>query len=268
MKSDNDYSEVYNQQNIKKKAVVYQEVEKVVDRETGEVVEAKEKQVIRRSQTPDFIMLFTKTSPMLANSKLTTAQSSILFNILTGNYIQQGNYLDLSSATRGEIEEKTKLSRNTINQSISSLTKKEIILRKKVGGSYRYFLNPFIFGKGNFQNIESLRYEVSLEYDFNKLELHERNKTATTYEEANELLETPHKVVSNTETIQEDTGVVHQVIEVEEDKENPNQGQLPLFEEENTSNNDIEYIREQNRAKELSIKELELKIKAKELGIE
>ena len=263
-----DYEEIYRKQQTKKKAFIYDEVETIVNKETGEVSSKNRKHLTKRTQTPDFIMLFTKTAPMLANAKLTSAQSTVLFNIITGNFILRDNFLDLSSITRSELVKKTNLKKNTISHAISTLTKKEIFLRKKIGNSHRYFLNPFIFGKGNFQDIESLRYEVSLDYNFKSLELKEGSKTSIKYEDLNEILESPNdfQIVDATQTTTDD-GTVEQVIEIEEIHQNETSNQeesnLPLMD----IDKEILLLKEQNKAKELSIEEMKLKIKIQEMGI-
>ena len=66
-------------------------------------------------------MLFTQTSPALIEAKLTTGQTTLLFSLLTGNYITRENNLDISSATRDEISTNTTLSRKSINTLLSQL---------------------------------------------------------------------------------------------------------------------------------------------------
>lgn len=274
-----------------KKNVLYEEIEKIRNNETGEIVEERNRKVVKRNTTPDFIMFFTQTSPQLAESKLTASQSTVLFKILTGQRVYRNNVVDLSSVARAEIERDTDLTRNTINMAISALCKKEIILREQVGkNTYSYMLNPYCFGKGNWADLEKLRYQVDITYDFKSLEVSHSEKTSSSYEGSGELQEHKHNVVGNNQYI-DDKGVIHHEVEVEKDNDddgtidadvekiNPNQLSLPF--DDNGSNqdnknqkyqkldpaNDIELIKEQNKAKELSIKELELKIKAKELGI-
>lgn len=250
------------------KNVLYEEIEKIKNNETGEVVEERNRKIVRRNTTPDFIMLFTQTSPQLAESKLTAAQSTVLFKILTSQRVYRNNVVDLSSITRAEIERDTNLTRNTINQAISALCNKDIIKREKVGkNTYSYMLNPYCFGKGNWADIEHLRYEVDISYDFKNLEVNHKERTSAIYEGSNELKENNHKILNMNE-YEDDKGVIHQEIEVSnEEKQNPNQLFMNFEDKQDKQNKDLEYLKEQNKAKELSIKELELKIKAKELGI-
>jgi len=259
---------------------MYEEIHESVDNETGEIISRRNSKVVKKSSTPEFVMLFTKSSPALLEAKLTTGQTTLLFNILSGNYISRDNYLDISPATKEEISNNSDISRGSINTLLSQLVKKNIIMKKKLSTkTYRYYLNPFIFGKGSWNNIEKLRYETSLEYDFKENTSIENRKTATTLEDASEILTIPHHI-SNTQEYTED-GVVNQVIELEEtpqkEQVNPNQGSLPLFEENKESNNDrykLDLIREENKQLQLKqelMKEesklLEMKIKAKEMGL-
>lgn len=262
--------------------VMYEEVSEVVDKETGEIIEKKSNKVIKKSKTPDFIMLFTQTSPALIEAKMTTGQTTLLFSLLTGNYITRENHLDIGSATRDEIATNTDLSRKSINTLLSQLIKKDIIMKKEVGvKSFRHILNPFIFGKGSWQNIEKLRYEVKLEYDFNENKLTESNSTATLMDESKEIVDIPHHVIGSSQTIQD--GEVRNVVEIAESEENlhPNQQSFNLESEvvkktipqiQDTPKLDV--LKEENRQLELKselaekeFKLLEMKIKAKEMGV-
>jgi len=261
-----------------KKNIVYEEIEKIKNNETGEIVEERNRRIIKKNNTPDFIMFFTQTSPQLSEAKLTSAQSTVLFKILTGQRVYRNNVVDLSSVARAEIERDTDLTRNTINMAISALCKKDIILREQVGkNTYSYMLNPYCFGKGNWADLEKLRYQLDITYDFKNLEVSHKEKTSSLYDDGSN--DNPKHIIDTNEYI-DDKGIIHQEIEVSndinefEDTEiikNDNPKQLSLFDDFKdikNSKNDIEFLKEQNRAKELSIKELELKIKAKELGID
>lgn len=256
------------------KNVLYEEVEKIKNNETGEIIEERNRKLVKKNNTPDFIMLFTQTSPQLFEAKLTSAQNSVLFSILTGQRVYRSNVVDLSSVARIEIEQATNLTRNTINQCISRLVKKDIILREQVGkNTYKYMLNPYVFGKGNWADIEKLRYEVDITYDFKKLEVTHKEQTSSNYEGLNEISYKPHSIVSQNEHI-DNKGVINQEIEVQEDKyvdeQNSNHKQLHFDINKNEKNfdNDIELLREKNKYKELKIKEIETRIRAKELGID
>jgi len=266
--------------------VMYEEISETIDKETGEIIEKKTNKVIKKSKTPDFIMLFTQTSPALVEAKLTTGQTTLLFSLLTGNYITRENNLDISSATRDEIAENTDLSRKSINTLLSQLIKKEIIIKKQVGEkSFRHLLNPFIFGKGNWQNISKLRQEIRLEYDFIENKLTESNSTSTLMDESKEIIDIPHHIVGSSSTVED--GTTHNIIEISESSEekiHPNQQSFNLEEEiitEPTSKSKIiqdtskiELIKEENKQLQLKqelMKEesklLEMKIKAKEMGL-
>jgi hypothetical protein len=251
---------------------VYQEITKTLDHNTGELKTTSDRKVIKKNSTPDFIMLFTQTAPMLADARLTAAQSQTLFEILS-SYVSRNNLCIINAATKEEISIKYGLKYTTVDQNIRALCDKEIILRQKTesGRGSQYYLNPHIFGKGSWQDIEALRYEIAAEYNFKTLEYTKKEKVGT----STGLIaasEKRHDVETHSSHIDEE-GVEHEEVVIRESGYG-NTPALPLFIEQPTdaevithSNNELEMLREQNRAKELAIKEMELKIKMHELGI-
>jgi hypothetical protein len=264
-----------NTRNAMSRGVLYEERQRTVDSATGELKDERVHTLVKKT-TPEFIMLFQQTSEPLRNANLTTAQSSLLFEILVGGYILRDNRVDLTPGARDEMEINTKLSRNTINKAIGVFVEKKLILREP-GKRSGHLLNPFIFGKGRFTDLEKLRIEVATEFDFDKLESTRTEKTASTYKQSQELLESPHRVVSD-ETNHHNEAE-HRIITVEEDtgyRENANpKQQLLKFEEAQTveafpndKQIDLEMLREKNRSAELENKAMELRIEDTRLQIE
>jgi hypothetical protein len=249
--------------------VVYQETTKEVDHITGEVKTTSDRKVVKKNSTPDFIMLFTQTAPMLAEAKLTAAQSQTLFEILS-SYVSRNNLCIINTATKDAIARKYELKYTTVDQNVRALVDKQIILRQTVEGQRgsQYFLNPHVFGKGSWTDIEALRYEIAAEYNFKTLE-YSKKETVGAATGLMQASQTPHQVVGHT-SMTDDDGVLHEEVVIQEHNSTPS---LPLFDEivdtevEKTSGNELEILKEQNRARELVNEEMKLKIKMYEMGI-
>lgn len=256
---------------------VYQEITKTTDHETGEIKTTSDRKVVKKNSTPDFIMLFTQTAPMLAEARLTAAQSQVLFEILS-NYVARNNLCIINAAVKEEISQKHDLKYDTVDTNIRALVKKEILVKNKSesGRGSHYYLNPHIFGKGSWQDIEALRYEIAAEYNFKTLEYTKKEivGASTGLIAASQ---SAHEVTSHSSSV-DDQGVKHEEVVIQEIAEYGNTPALPLFDMDDAEfvqgSGELDVIREQNRAKELDneaaqlrIREMELKIKMHELGI-
>jgi DNA-binding transcriptional regulator GbsR (MarR family) len=67
----------------------------------------------------------------------------------------------MNSGIKREISKSLKMGYQTVSNSLNILSKKGIIKRQDTG---IYFLNPFLFGKGNWNTIQNLRLKIN--YDF------------------------------------------------------------------------------------------------------
>lgn len=258
---------------------LYEERQEVIDHKTGELVTTSNKKVIRREKSPEFVMMFTAGLSILTKSELTSGQAKTLFELL--NFcVNNSNMLMVNTDTKKMIAKNSGLTQKTTNENIRQLVKKVILIKD----SNTYFLNPMIFGRGNFQDLKKLTHELSISYDF-------ENNTATNQLVTKSLYEEPSaddKVIDTKE--HKDNTHTEQNITIEAPNANnahmpsisdiatPESAEQPpihpkqqtLFEVEDDKGNsslELEMLREQNRAEELAIKKLELQIKAKELGL-
>lgn len=248
---------------------VYQEITKTTDHETGETKTTTDRKVVKKNSTPDFIMLFTQSAPMLAEARLTAAQSQILFEILS-NYVARNNLCIINAATKEEISSKHGLKYDTVDTNMRVLVAKEILVKdkKENGRGSHYYLNPHIFGKGSWQDIESLRYEIAAEYNFKTLEF-TKKETVGASTGLIAAASKPHEVTSRSSHI-DDHGVEHEEVVIQESNNYGNTTVLPLFEDAEVvahNSSELDMLREQNRAKELAIEEMKFKIKMHELGM-
>ena len=126
-------------------------------------------------------MLFLKGIPQLLDASLSNMQLKVLWVILS-NYVNKNNALSLSAGVRKEIAREIDSTYRTVSEYINQLCKKGIINKVDFEGSPNFFLNPHIFGKGNWYDIKKLRYETSIEYDFEKKTALQTNKTISVFD--------------------------------------------------------------------------------------
>lgn len=103
---------------------------------------------------PDFIKLYIKD--VLYLKELPAGHNSILMALLKlSNY---GNIIILTRPIKKIISESTGLAETTINKAITELVRGDILIRKDRA---LYVLNPFLFGRGHWKDIEKLRTEMN-----------------------------------------------------------------------------------------------------------
>lgn len=248
-----------------RKSIMYEETTRIRDNITGEVTDKDiNKRVIKVPRTPDFLMLFTKHITYL--EQLGKTDNSVLFVILS-HYVGQKNLVFLSPQVRKKISAELELDISSVNKAIKNLLIKEVIVTDT--DSFMY-LNPFLFGKGNFDEIKKLRQELIFEYDFATNTTNMIRNVKAQYVDQEEL-ERPHELVDATETVTDTE--VEQTIYIQEvdpiDQGEDTQPVLPFFTEPELQpmsikeDTNLEVIREQNRNLELKIQlaEIELRLK-------
>ena len=70
------------------------------------------------------------------------------------------NELQITAGKKNELAQKHETSKAVIDNIISKLTKKDILIKKGTG---LYILNPYLFGKGEWSQIKALR--LTIDYD-------------------------------------------------------------------------------------------------------
>lgn len=80
-----------------------------------------------------------------------------LFNMASWNT----NEIQLSVGKKKQLVDKLNTSMQTLNNAISKLVKKDILIKQDTG---LYTLNPFLFGKGDWNSVRNLRLTIG--YDF------------------------------------------------------------------------------------------------------
>jgi len=250
-----------------------------LDGTTGEVTSTTRTKVIKKEKTPDFIMLFTAETPLLRDANLTKREQLIL-NIILEKYVGFSNRVEISTVLRKNLKSKLSYSDSTVYKGINGLQKKNILVEYNGnddnGIEDAWYLNPHIFGRGHWNDIKKLRYDLQIDFDFERLETKSSSTRVATYSDAKELLENDNLEEINRTVVKDekDNSIDTEIVV---DKKN--------IEKKSNSNNKpkaIEFLKEQNRAKELDIKikelkneerklnieELQIKLEAKKMGIE
>lgn len=234
----------------KKQLTVYDEINTYVDKQTGEIVSTARKQVIKREKTPEFVMLFIQGLSRLTKAELTKSEGQTLSELLKYT-TNNTNMLMVNQHIKKLISEDTGLKIGTVSQNIKSLATKEVIIRK----SRMYFLNPLIFGRGNWEDVKKLTQTFEIEYDFINQTAVERLATKTLYEDEQNIKNL--KIVGTNEQ-KEDKNIEQTILVEEQHKENEKKDYEIVTVE--TEDKNIDLIKEKNKSKELENENIRLKL--------
>ena len=239
-----------------------------LDGMTGEVTSTTKTKVVKREKTLDFIMLFTAGTPLLRDANLTKREQLIL-NIILEKYVGFSNRVEISTVLRKNLKSTLSYSDSTVYKGINGLQKKNILVEHTGNDENKiedaWYLNPHIFGRGHWNDIKKLRYDLQVDFDFERLEAKSSSTRIATYSDAEEILEKNLKEVDRVVRKSEDNSTIDTKIVVD-----------------NNFSEDIELLKQKNRAKELEIElkklenqekkinaeELYAKIEAKKMGID
>jgi len=256
-----------------------------VDGVTGEVTSKTATKVVKRDRTPDFIMLFTAGAPLLRDADLSKREQAIL-NIILGAWITTSNRVEISTTLRKNLSKQLKYSLSTVYKGLNSLKAKGIFVERinsdngeeAIDGSV--YLNPHIFGRGHWNDIKKLRYDIQVDFDFEELEARTTSSRTVTYNEAEELLEggnleeTDRIITQNTANFFESEIIVKERKEVEiveiipSPKKEIEEPKITAVNSGESSIIGLELIQEKNKSKELDNKAMELKIELKKITMD
>jgi predicted transcriptional regulator len=147
-----------------KEKIYYVEQSTYINNETGEIKKQEEKKVIRIPKEDEYIKIYIKTIGVLHN--IPASADKILLEII--RYVNYDNRIIITKPVKEKIAERLGLSYSRVHNYISTLSKKNILIREDRG---MYILNPYIFGKGNWHDIYNLRKELRLDVVFKEGEI-------------------------------------------------------------------------------------------------
>lgn len=154
------------------KTIIREEVE--TDRETGEI--KRTKHTVQFAPEPAFIKLYLDCLGIFtSNAGLDKSLNDMLLETLKYmSYADNEQVIFLNSAVKARICKATGKSMARFNQTLTIWVKEKVLKRVDRGA---YQVNPWIFGKGDWRDIEHMRatfsfdeHKATIESDFRKKE--------------------------------------------------------------------------------------------------
>jgi len=153
---------------MKKK--IYQRTERMVNQETGELVETNSYTVQTAENEPGFIKLYLQD--LTSIHKCAKKEVDVLVELL--KLCDYNNLISVHGATKKNICQLLQIfqkdsevpSVNSFNVILSRLVKKELLIKKSTG---QYLANPNLFGKGKWTDIREIRLNISYTPDGRKI---------------------------------------------------------------------------------------------------
>ncbi len=132
------------------KVISYQNIHTTINKETNKVTSQTTTSKIKVDKEPNYVKLYLDDICLLNNLPKT---SSAILNelLLCSNY---NNEISLSRGIKNRIAKDLDVTNGHLDNTISKLSKFGILKKIDVG---LYVLNPFIFGRGNWLEIKSIR---------------------------------------------------------------------------------------------------------------
>lgn len=138
----------------------YQE-HKVVTNDEG-VIEFTEHKSIKKTREGNFIKLYLEDLGYIHH--LQGSQTEVLYHLL--KRMSYDNLIVVNKAIKEIISKDTGKALSTINNAISKYHEKDILIKK---GRGVYLANPYLFGKGKFEDINKIRMQLTYTADGVKL---------------------------------------------------------------------------------------------------
>lgn len=135
------------------KQIISRITREILDSSTGEMLAEERIEKRRVSREPDFIKLYLDDIMLL--SDIPKQKSDIMYLLL--KKMNYDNEITIVHAHKAEISEKLNCSLINIDKTLKILCDKGI-LRRKYRGVYE--ANPYLFGKGRWEDIEALRLQI------------------------------------------------------------------------------------------------------------
>jgi len=134
------------------KNIVYQETTTRENAITGETEERTEIRNVRVDIEPNFVKLYIQDMCLL--NEIPKQNSTVLTELLL--HVNYANEIMLPQGLKERIVDTLKISKGSLDNSLSLLVKKGLLQRL---GRGVYKLNPYLFGKGKWQDIKEIRME-------------------------------------------------------------------------------------------------------------
>ena len=181
-----------------KEYTVYTEKVLTKDDKTGEVLKDTTVVITKAKKRDNFIKIFVDNIDFLG-AGLNNAERQVLVGFLAK--VDYQNVVYVHSELRKEICIKYNISPSTISNGIKGLVQKGVLLeltdtlkaKMDIHMNNGYLINPDIAGKGSFNELQKLRQEIYIDYDFEKLEIKKSYTAKSQYEGFDEITENMDK---------------------------------------------------------------------------
>jgi hypothetical protein len=134
--------------------ITYQHVTNVIDKESGEVLSEESSTTTVLPKEPEFIKLYL--SDLAKLNDLPQWVTGILHELL--KHMDYDNRIILSAGVKREIASSRNTSVQVVSNTLGKFVDKGILFRKDTG---IYIVNPYLFGKGSWPNIQKIRLTVT-----------------------------------------------------------------------------------------------------------
>lgn len=138
-------------ENMMRTNVSYRETAVTINDE-GEILQQSYK-TVSRAKEDDFIKLYLSDVGYFHN--LQPSQQELLYHFL--KKMNFDNQIVINKAIKEMIGKDAGKSLSTVNNALSAYVESGILLRQDTGV---YLANPYLFGKGHFENIQKIRTEL------------------------------------------------------------------------------------------------------------
>lgn len=145
----------------KTRKILNQTSSTIINEQTGEIISSKETSTIKISIEPSFVKLYLDAVMYIAD--VPTSIANVVCCILKRlPYADsKSNEIVLNKCVRQKIAEEIGYSEAYVKKSIINLVKGKLLIHDdSTKRSCNYQVNPYIFGKGEWKDIEELRLHI------------------------------------------------------------------------------------------------------------
>ena len=137
--------------------------ETIISEDTGEIKKELQTHSYKMKVEPNFIKMYLGDLVLLVD--LPKGISSVLYQII--KYMGYNNIVVLNKGIKSRIAKELNSTVGTVSQAITPLVQKEILIREDRGV---YLLNPYLFGKGKWEDIRKIRLYVDYTPQYKKIQ--------------------------------------------------------------------------------------------------
>ena len=158
-------------------------VKTTIDKENNEIISHEideESFIIKKVKRDKFMLLYVENFMHL--TKLNRKTLEVLALIISRRVTYGNNEVIIDSKFRVEIANELGMNKQNISRSIKELNDNNIINRKQISDRiYSYYLNPYIFGNGDFNAVEKQRIQYCYDFDFSGFSVKKSMEVSTEY---------------------------------------------------------------------------------------